>query len=133
MILYDGMCGLCNRFVTFVLTRDRAGVFLFAALQSATGLEWLRRLGADADAVDAVHIVTNYRSSSPGLLSKSAAAMFVVGRLRAPWRWLAAARVIPKAWLDRLYDLGARHRYRLFGRYDTCPLPTVEHRARFVD
>ncbi len=133
LILYDGVCGLCQGFVAFVLQHDAAGVFRFASLQSGVGQSWLGRFGVDRTALQAVHVVTAYQSGSPGLLSKSAAAVFVVAHLGAPWHWLGAVRVIPAALLDRLYDRGATHRYRWFGRYDRCPVPAAETRSRFLD
>jgi predicted DCC family thiol-disulfide oxidoreductase YuxK len=133
LILYDGVCGLCHGFVAFVLQHDAAGVFRFASLQSEVGQGWLGRFGADRTALEAVHVVTAYQSDSPGLLSKSSAAVFVVAHLGAPWHWLGAVRVIPTALLDRLYDVGATHRYRLFGRYERCPAPAAGTRSRFLD
>jgi predicted DCC family thiol-disulfide oxidoreductase YuxK len=108
-------------------------VFRFSSLQSELGQGWLGRFGVDRTALQTVHVVTAYQSGSPGLLSKSAAAVFVMAHLGAPWPWLGAAWVIPAALLDRLYDLGATHRYRWFGRYDRCPAPAAETRSRFLD
>jgi predicted DCC family thiol-disulfide oxidoreductase YuxK len=114
LLLYDGVCGLCNRVNTFVLRRDPGGVFAFASLQSPTGK-------------------TNYRSPSPAVLAKSRAALFVLQTLGGVWRWIAMVGVLPTAVLDIGYDTIARHRYRLFGQYDTCMLPAPEHQQRFID
>ena len=133
LLLYDGPCGLCNRLVAFLLPRDVAAVFAFAPLQSATGQSWLRRFGRATDDLRTFHVVTNYRSESPSLLSKSRAALFVTTSLGGPWRAFRVFRLLPPRTLDRLYDAVARNRHRLFGRHGTCPLPAPEYRPRFID
>jgi predicted DCC family thiol-disulfide oxidoreductase YuxK len=133
LILYDGVCGLCNRLNAFVLTRDTAGVFAFASLQSRTGQAFLQRFGRSDQPLDTMCVVLDYRSDSPVLLTKSEAALFVVGKLGRPWRWLALLKILT-AWLrDLAYDVVARYRYRIFGRYDRCLLPTPQHKQRFID
>src|SRR2546429_7788671 len=79
------------------------------------------------------YLVTNYRSESPALLSKASAALFVTKKLGDPWRWLRLFGVFPSALLDRAYDLTARYRYRLFGRYESCLMPSAEYKKRFID
>ena len=133
LLLYDGVCGLCNRLNQFVLPRDTAGVFAFASLQSGAGRSALARFGKNSEDLNTFYVVTNYRSDSPGLLSKAAAGLFVMKGLGAPWRWLGLFGVLPHALLNRAYDLIARNRYRLFGRSDTCLVPSVEYRQRFLD
>ena len=127
------MCGLCNRINQFVLPRDGGGAFDFASLQSETGRSLLRRFGHNPDDLDTFHVVADYRSDRPVLLSKGRAALFVAGRLTRPWAWLRALRVLPGALLDWAYDRVARNRYRLFGRSDACLLPRPEWKGRFID
>ena len=133
LILYDGVCGLCNQLNQFVLARDLEGVFLFASLQSAVGRSVLQRFGRNPDDLDTFFVVKHHRSASPALVSKSGAALLVAKALGAPWRWLGIFEVFPSALLDRGYDLIARNRYRLFGRSETCWLPGPEYRNRFLD
>lgn len=133
LVLFDGVCGLCNRGVRFVLPRDRAPVFDFASLQSATGRSWLTRFGRDPDALDTFVVITDYHGDTPGIRVRSDAALFVTGALGQPWRTMAVFRLVPRAIRDFAYDLIARRRYRLFGRYDTCPLPAPDERQRFID
>jgi predicted DCC family thiol-disulfide oxidoreductase YuxK len=133
LILYDGVCGLCNRVTAFLLPRDPDGVFSYASLQSGTGQSFLRRFGRPTEHLDTFYVVTNYRSDSPALLARSQAALFVAAALGGAWRALALFRAVPARLLDVGYDLIARNRYRLFGRYDTCPLPAPQHKARFID
>jgi predicted DCC family thiol-disulfide oxidoreductase YuxK len=133
LLLYDGVCGLCNRLNQFVLPRDIAGVFAFASLQSGAGRSALARFGRSSGDLNTFYVVTNYRSAAPRLLSKAAAGLFVMKTLGAPWRWLGLFGILPQALLNFGYDLIARNRYRLFGRADTCLVPSPEYRQRFLD
>jgi predicted DCC family thiol-disulfide oxidoreductase YuxK len=133
LVLYDGVCGLCNALVQFVLPRDEAGTFDFASLQSATGQSWLVRSGRSLTDLDTMIVVANYRSDTPRLLSRARAAPYIARRLGFPWRLASAAAILPDALLNPLYDFVARRRYRWFGRSDACLLPRAEHRARFID
>ena len=133
LVLYDGVCGLCNRLNNFVLARDTRAVFDFASLQSTVGRSTLARFGRNPEDLNTFYLVTNYRSESPALLSKASAALFVTKKLGDPWRWLRLFGVFPSALLDRAYDLTARYRYRLFGRYESCLMPSAEYKKRFID
>ena len=134
ILLYDGICGLCNRFVRFTLRRDREAVFRFAPLQSPRALEVLRRHGFDPAENTTVVVVLDYNTPNEQLLFRSEAALFVVSHCAVPWPLLArfGAR-IPHPVRDALYRCIARFRYRLFGRYDSCPLPDPSVRQRFLD
>jgi predicted DCC family thiol-disulfide oxidoreductase YuxK len=133
VILYDGVCGLCNRVNQFVLSHDSGSVFDFASLQSETGRSLVKRFGREPDDLDTFYVVTNYRSGSSTLLSKAAAAVFITKALGAPWSWLGVFGIFPKGLLNWSYDIIARNRYRLFGRYDSCPIPGPDERSRFID
>jgi predicted DCC family thiol-disulfide oxidoreductase YuxK len=134
ILLYDGVCGLCNRLVQFVLRRDPEGVVRFAALQSELATRILTRHGADARDLDTVYVVVNYELSDENLLSLSDAVIFILQHLgaadlRGAGRVL---QVVPRPLREWGYRLVARNRYRIFGRYDTCPMPTEEFRSRFL-
>ena len=133
LVLYDGVCGLCDRLVQGLLARDRAEVFDFASLQSSAAKAALRRYGCDPDALDTFYVVADYQTTTPRLLDKSRAALMVGSSLGWPWKAVAALGVLPRVLLDWAYDVVARHRYRVFGRYDHCVLVRPEHRARFID
>jgi predicted DCC family thiol-disulfide oxidoreductase YuxK len=133
LILYDGVCGLCNRLNRFVLKRDPAGVFQFASLQGGPGQSLLRAYGRDPDSLETLYVVVSYGSKSPVLLSKSRAALFVLNALGGPWRLVAIVGMLPRRLLDWAYDLVARNRYTLFGRYESCLLPSPEYKSRFID
>jgi predicted DCC family thiol-disulfide oxidoreductase YuxK len=133
LVLYDGVCGLCNAIVQFVLRRDHAGVFHFASLQSTTGREWLKRFERNPEKLDTFAVVIGYRTSTPTMAVKAAGVLFLLRHLGQPWRILAVAGVLPHSMLNWIYDLVARYRYRVFGRYDVCVLPAPDQRERFLD
>lgn len=133
LVLYDGVCGLCDRLVQFLLTHDHRRVFNFASLQSATGQAMLERYRRDSRDLTSFYLVANYRTPDSRLFMKSDAALFVASALAWPWKAMRLVRMVPKGIRDRLYDLVARNRYRVFGRYEQCLMPRPEFRSRFVD
>lgn len=133
LVLYDGVCGLCNRLNKFVLLRDTRAIFHFASLQSAAGRTLLQRFGRNTEDWDTFLVVANYRSESPALLSKARAAFFVLKTLDVGWPWVQVLGVLPNALLNLGYRLLARNRYRLFGRVESCLMPSAEFKERFID
>jgi predicted DCC family thiol-disulfide oxidoreductase YuxK len=132
IILYDGVCGLCNRFVQFIL-RDRNAVFRFASLQSALAAPILARHGANPSDLDTVYVVVNDELANEYLLSRSDAVLFVLQQLRL-WRPATfLLQLLPKFLRDAAYNIVARNRYRIFGRSDVCQLPSEQDRHRFLD
>jgi predicted DCC family thiol-disulfide oxidoreductase YuxK len=132
LILYDGECGMCSRLVRAVLTRDPAGIFEFASLQSRLGSRQLARFGGDVGRLDTVVVIPRFREQTTALLIKSSATLFVLSALGWPWRIAGIFRVLPRTLLDQLYDYVARHRRRV-APSDPCALLRPEHRARFLD
>jgi predicted DCC family thiol-disulfide oxidoreductase YuxK len=133
LVLYDGVCGLCNRLVQFILRRDRADRFRFASLQGALAADLLRRYGRDARDLDTVYLVRDHGTPGEALLAKSRAVFAMLDRLGGPWLLVRVLRLLPRSVLDFAYDQIARRRYRWFGRYDACPLPAPGARAKFLD
>lgn len=134
IILYDGFCGLCNRFVRFTLRRDPDADFRFAALQSPFAAGILKRHHLDRDSENSVCVVVSPGAPDERLLSRSDAAIYVLSQLAAPWRFAGfLLRLLPKFLRDAAYKIVARQRYLFFGRYRTCPLPPAEFRNRFLD
>ena len=133
LVLYDGVCGLCNRLLQFLLKHDHRAVFTFASLQSATGRALVERCGGNYDELTSFYVLANYRTGHARMFSRSGAALFVAGELGWPWKVVLLMRVLPTAILDRAYDVVARSRYRVFGRYDQCLTPGPEFRGRFVE
>lgn len=139
IMLYDGVCGLCNRLVQFVLKRDRAGVFRFAAIQSHWAARLLARHVKNATDLNTVYVVLNFDPANPEksrgeLLERSNAVLYVMRRLGGFWAMSGnLLRMIPRTVRDWGYNIVARIRYRVFGKYDTCPVPDAETLARFLD
>jgi len=141
VLLYDGVCGLCNRTVQLVIKRDRSEVFRFAALQGALGHRILERHGANPSDLDTFYVVLDFNAALPieaeqneTLLARSDAMSFVLCELGGVWRLLGGLfRLLPQTTRDWMYNLVAHRRYRVFGRYDSCPLPSEKDRRRFLD
>ena len=132
VIFYDGVCGLCDRTVRFVLRHDHAGRFRFATLQSDYAAAALARHGRDAADLDSVCLLLDPDGPGERLLAKSDAVLAILDGLGGVWRLAAAARWLPRAWRDAAYDALANRRYRWFGRFDQCPIPSPELRARLA-
>ena len=131
IILFDGVCNLCNATVRFVIRRDPHARFRFAALQGDAARRLCAERGLPVPAAsepDSIIVLIDGRA-----LERSDAAMAIAGGLRFPWPLLGALRVIPRPLGDWAYRLVARNRYRWFGWRDTCMLPTPELRARSID
>jgi len=134
ILLYDGVCGVCNRFVQFILCRDHAAIFRFASLQSPLAARILARHGVNPTALDTVYVVVNYELPNEYLLSRSDAVLFVLKQLGARWRAAASfLQLLPKFLRDPAYNAIARRRYRIFGRSDVCTLPRDADHSRFLD
>jgi predicted DCC family thiol-disulfide oxidoreductase YuxK len=133
LVLYDGVCGLCNRLLQFLFAHDRRAVFRFASLQSPVGRATVARFGGNPDELTTFYVVADYRTDRARIVNKSRAALFVARELGWPWRAVMVMAVLPKPILDRIYDAIAQSRYRLFGRVEHCMIPTPELRRRFID
>ena len=139
IILYDGVCGLCNRLNQFVLRRDREGIFRFAWLQSPLAARILAHHGANPQDLDTVYVVLNHdltKEAEPDelLLPRSDAVIFVLKRLGGIWKVLGLfVQLLPRRLRDWGYRIVARKRYRAFGRFETCMLPSAGDRGKFID
>ena len=127
VLLFDGVCNLCNGLVRFVVTFDAAGTFLFAPLQSPVGQELLERHDLATDDVDTLVLVEDGEH-----YTRSTAVLKVCRRLDGPLPLLYPAIYLPRGLRDWVYDLVATHRYRVFGKKDACPVPEPELRERFA-
>jgi predicted DCC family thiol-disulfide oxidoreductase YuxK len=128
VLLFDGVCNLCNASVQFVIDRDPEARFRFAALQSDIGRELAEGCGIDVEALDSLVLVEEGRC-----YTRSSAALRVARRLSGGWPILAAFSVVPRPLRDVVYDFIAARRYRWFGKEEACRIPTPELRARFLD
>ena len=133
LLLYDGVCALCHGVVKLVLRRDRADVFRFACVQSDRAAALLGARGLSTVSLDTVYVIADFGEEQERVLARGRAALFVARRIGWPWRAAAVLGILPTPVLDLGYRLVARIRYRLFGRYDSCPLPAPELRRRSID
>ncbi len=134
ILLYDGVCGLCNRLTHFILWHDHNAVFQFASLQSPFAARILARHDASPADLDTVYVVLNYDQANESLLARSDAVLFVLYKLGGFWRFTGRLlALLPRSLRDWAYRLVARNRYRVFGRYDSCPIPSPSTRNRFLD
>ena len=131
VLLYDGVCGFCNKSVQLILDRDRRGEMRFAALQSDYGQQVVAR-HPELRGVDSV-VYVEPASGGERVHVRSDAALKVAEYLGGLWKLFLAARLVPRALRDYFYDLFARNRYKFFGKYDSCMLPPPEVRSRFLD
>jgi predicted DCC family thiol-disulfide oxidoreductase YuxK len=131
VLLYDGVCGLCNRLVRFVLKHDRRAHFRFASLQSAYAARILQYHSLAPHDLDTVYVV---QESGERPAARSDAVIFVLRELGGFWAAIATAlRILPKSLRDWGYGVVARRRYRIFGKYEICPLPEKKYQDRFLD
>jgi len=134
LVFYDGLCGLCDHFVQFLLPRDRRGVLRFAQLQGELARRELVPRGFDPRDLDTVIVIAGWGSGRQRILTRSRAILYAGRRLGGVWGALSRiAAVVPASIADRIYSLVARRRYRVFGRFETCPLPRPEWRERFLE
>lgn len=133
VVLYDGVCGLCNRLNQFILKRDIHDRFRFASLQSEFAASLLKRHGADAKDLNTVYVALENGQPGERLLSRSDAIIYVLTQLPGIWKLAIAGRVVPKVLRDGLYKAVARNRYRVFGKHDSCMLPDPKHRHKFLE
>ena len=128
LVLFDGVCNLCNGFVHFVIEHDPAGRFQFAPLQSASAGRVLKRPDVPAPLPDTIVLVDEGR-----LFTGSTAALRIARRLPFPWPLAYAFIAVPRPLRDWIYGLIARHRYRWFGKRPHCMVSTPAIRSRFID
>jgi predicted DCC family thiol-disulfide oxidoreductase YuxK len=127
LVLFDGVCNLCNGSVQFIIAHDKRARFRFAALQSAAAQALLRNTAIEPAGMDTVVYLKHGR-----LLTRSTAALHILKDMGFPWSMAVVFLLVPKVLRDALYGFIARNRYRWFGKQESCMLPTPELRARFL-
>ena len=133
VLLYDGVCGLCQRTVRWLLRHDPEGRLLFAPQQWPLAAEVLARHALDPGQANSAVLVANFGGPGESLALRSDAILGSLTVLGGRWAVLArVARLIPRSLRDRAYRWLARNRIRLFGAADLCALPTPAERARFL-
>lgn len=128
IILFDGVCNLCNRSVHYVIRHDTNALFLFASLQGKTGQQLLKQYGLPDSAMNSFVLIHNNKA-----YTQSTAALLVAQKLRGPVKFLYVFRFIPAFVRDLVYQLIAKNRYKWFGRKDTCMVPSKLLVNRFLN
>lgn len=127
VILFDGVCNLCNCTVDFLLRRDRKGVFQFAALQSEAARRLVPSFKIQTEGLDSIILIED-----KGVYMKSAAALRIARKMSGLWPLLYLFIIIPRPLRDAVYDWVAHNRYRWFGKREACTVPTPELMDRFL-
>lgn len=128
VVLFDGVCNLCNHSVQFIINRDKKQYFKFASLQSDFGQQQLNNFNVPSRELESIILIKGNR-----YFQRSSAVLEICLHLGALWPLLYIFKIIPWFIRDFFYDLVAKNRYRWFGRRDECMLPTPELKARFLD
>ena len=129
LILFDGVCNLCNRSIQFIIKRDKKDVFRYAALQSKIGQQLVAERGIDTSKVDSIILI----EPNIAYYTKSTAALEIGKSFGGGWKLLALFEWIPRPIRDWVYDRVAKNRYRWFGKKEDCMIPTPELQAKFLD
>lgn len=125
--MFDGVCNLCNGFVNFLIVRDKQNKFQFGSLQSPVVADLLRKHNFLTNDLSTVILLEEGK-----LYYQSTAVLRILRQMGGAWPLLYAFIIIPKPLRDFIYNMIAKHRYKLFGRQDACMIPTPELRAKFV-
>jgi len=126
IILFDGVCNLCNRTVLFVIKRDKKAIFTFASLQSESGQTLLKNLGLPTNHFNSLVFIHHDK-----YFIKSSAVLHIVNELGGLWKLFFVFKIFPRPIRDFIYNIIAKSRYRVFGKRDVCMLPSQEIRQRF--
>ena len=127
IVLFDGVCNLCNTAVDFIIRHDSRGKFLFASLQSAAGQELLRHYQLPTESYDSMVLLKQGK-----LYLRSEAALTIAAELPGGWRLFGIFKLVPVFLRDAVYNFIARNRFRFWGKKESCRLPTPEERSRFL-
>jgi predicted DCC family thiol-disulfide oxidoreductase YuxK len=127
IILFDGVCDLCNGAVIFIIKHDKNDVFRYAALQTKIGMELTDKYGIDTSETDSIILIEDEY-----FYTKSSAALRIARHLSGGYPLLYGFMILPKFIRDRMYDVIADNRYQWFGKRDSCMVPTPELKDRFL-
>ena len=129
VVLFDGVCNLCNAWVSFLIARDPAAKLRFGSLQSDAARDLLKSAGRIPSAeLEGVILI-----EGPRVYERSTAALRTLGHLGGVWRFFTLLLALPAPLRDAVYQGIAASRYRLFGKRKTCRVPTAAERERFID
>ncbi|WP_298553846.1 DCC1-like thiol-disulfide oxidoreductase family protein [uncultured Algibacter sp.] len=129
LILFDGVCNLCNSSVLYVIKRDQKNQFMFAPLQSEAGKHIIEKFNINTNTVDSIIL---YNPEEDKINYKSRAALKVASQLRVPTNLLSIFLIIPSFISNWVYDFIAKNRYKWYGKKETCMIPTPELQSKFL-
>ena len=128
LILFDGICNLCNASVLYVIKHDKANRFMFAPLQSEVGRQIIQKFNVDPTKTDSILLY----SEEKGLTVKSTAALHIAKHLSFPRSLMTVFFIVPTFIRNWVYDFVAKNRYKWYGKKDACMIPTPELKAKFL-
>lgn len=128
VIFFDGVCNLCNGFVQFVIRRDQSGKFKFASLQSQAAENMLRPFNFPLDELNTIALVQDGK-----IFLRSRAVLRIASQLGGLWKLAVLLYIFPSFFSDAVYNLISKYRYKLFGKKDSCMIPTPELKSRFIE
>ncbi|MBG91069.1 MAG: thiol-disulfide oxidoreductase [Actinobacteria bacterium] len=131
LILFDGQCGLCQKSVQWIIQHDTRKQFVFASLQSQWAQSLLSEHGWPHNTMDSIRLISPYPSQHAQLYSRSEAILVITKILRHPYRWVL--RFCPVFIRDAVYKQVQKNRYRIWGQSETCWVPSLELKGRFLD
>lgn len=129
IILFDGVCNLCNSSINFVIKRDKHDIFRYASLQSEIGKKLISERNIDINKIDSILLI----EPNVKYYHKSTAALHIAKQLSGIYPLLSVFLILPKFLRDFVYDIIAKNRYRWFGKQESCMIPTPELKALFID
>jgi len=129
IILFDGVCNLCDNAINFIITHDKHKTFKFAPLQSTIGKQLIKERGIDTTQVDSIILV----DVGSAYYLKSDAALEIAKDLDGAYSYLSYLKVFPFGLRNKVYDYIAKNRYKWYGKKDSCMMPTPELKSRFLD
>jgi predicted DCC family thiol-disulfide oxidoreductase YuxK len=127
IVLFDGICNFCSSSVLFIIKRDPGGYFRFAALQTESGKSIMKNYNVNPDKIDSIILIENNK-----VYYRSYVALRIARKLKGGWKIFYAAVIIPPFIRNFFYDFVARNRYRWFGKRDSCFVPDLALKERFI-
>jgi len=129
LILFDGVCNLCNSSINYVIKHDKNNVFMFAPLQGETGKQIIEKYNLDTSKTDSILLY----SKENGLKIKSSAAMAIASQLGFPRNILIVFFIVPPFIRNWVYDYIAKNRYKWYGKQNECMIPTEKLKSKFLN
>ncbi len=128
VILFDGVCNMCNSFVQFVIKRDKKSIFKFASLQSVYGQGLQAHFKLTEQGMDTVLLYDGMQ-----VLTRTDASLTILSSLGGAWKMMVVFKIVPRFIRNFIYNILAKNRYKLFGKQENCLIPSPEIRERFLD